>query len=199
MNAALLTAALLLGTAPFDALGLNEQDQARLEKGEVVVRGELYKTPEGKNAGRGKAWILIQRSADESFAVLTAYEKHPEFMPRLRRVNVLERTPDSMRVVHEVKIVLSTVRYTLDLAIDRPARTMSFALDKTAANDIRDTSGEWRLLEAGEGRTLVQYTVAVDSGMSVPSFLEDYLTRRDLPRILESFRRRVESDGSWKK
>ena len=47
--------------------------------------------------------------------------------------------------------------------------------------------------------TLAEYTIAVDSGKFVPQFIEDYLTRKDLPQILNSLRRRVESDGKWKK
>ncbi len=184
---------------PYAAQALSASERRDIERREVVIKGELYKTPAGKNAGRGVAFARFNRGVEPCWTVLAEYEKHPVFMPRLVRVTFLSRSPDAARVAHEVEVLWATYRYTLDLRFDPAARKMSFALDKTAKNDIKDTSGSWELFPLGEDATLVKYTVAVDSGMFVPGFLEDFLARRDLPSILENYRRRVESGATWKK
>ncbi|MFN7135126.1 MAG: SRPBCC family protein [Myxococcales bacterium] len=192
---------LLFAAAPFDELKLEEKELARLQKGEVVVRGEVYKTAEGKNAGRGKAWVIIKKPREAVYEQLTkGYDQFPEFMPRLKKVNVISRSEDAMLVRSYVGVAFSTYEYTLKFKLDPAAFQTNWVLDKSAKNDIKDTAGEWKLLELEPGvSTLAQYSISVDSGMFVPQFLEDYMTRKDLPEILNALRKRVESDGKWKK
>lgn len=199
-----LLAGVLLGADPtppdpYSAQGLTEEDRAAIEKGEVVVKGELHKTTEGQNAGRGVAYARAARDVEACWPILVDYGSHPEFMPRLERVTYLERTPERARATHEVRILWSTYRYTVALEFDAPRKTVAWSLDRSVKNDIKDTTGRWELLPLAGGATLIKYTVAVDTGMFVPRFLEEFLTRRDLPAILDNFRRRVESRGVWKK
>jgi hypothetical protein len=202
MNALLaLTLCAAVGESPdpFSANGLTGADRKILSKREAVVKGELFKTPEGKNAGRGVAFVEIAKGLDECWQTLLELEKQPEYLPRLKRLTFLSRTPTSARAVHEVHIVWSTYVYTMNLVFHPESHSMTFSLDKTAKNDIKDTNGSWEFFPVDAQSTLLKYSIAVDSGLFVPAFIEDYLTRRDLPKILTFFRNRVESGGTWKK
>ncbi len=198
LNALLL--ALSLATAPWDSLKLDDKDKARLEKGEVVVHAETYETPDGKK-GRGKAYVIIKKPREVIYDQLTkGYKEFPEFMPRLEKVDVKSLTDTSMKVRSYVGVGLSTYEYTLAFKLDRAAFQTDWTLDKTADNDVKETTGQWKLHELEPGKsTLAEYTIAVDTGKFVPQFIEDYLTRKDLPQILNALRKRVESDGKWKK
>lgn len=198
LNALLIAVA--LASSPWDQMKLTEKERAKLEKGEVVVHGEVYETPDGKK-GRGHAWVIIKKPREAVYEQLTkGYQDFPQFMPRLEKVDVQSRTETAMKVRSYVGVGFSTYEYTLAFKLDPAAFTTSWTLDKSVKNDVKDTTGEWKLHELEPGKsTLAEYTIAVDSGKFVPQFIEDYLTRKDLPQILNSLRRRVESDGKWKK
>jgi ribosome-associated toxin RatA of RatAB toxin-antitoxin module len=181
----------------FDALA--KAEQAKLERGEVVVRGEMYTKPDGKRAGRGKAYCVVNAPPETLFATLSEYEKVPEYLPRLKRVTVLEKSGEAWRVRQELKILFKTVSYGLNLKFSAAQKRMDWVLDKKQDNDIRDTAGSWEFLPHGAGKTLIVYTITVDTGTMIPGFLEDYLTKKDLPEVLAAMKRRVESGGKWKK
>ena len=70
---------------------------------------------------------------------------------------------------------------------------MTWALDQEAEHDIADTTGSWAVVPLeGAQATLVRYRSWVDSGRSVPRFVEAFLTERSLPKIVEGIRTEVQ-------
>lgn len=179
--------------------GLTADELARVEAGGVVVKAETYPTGDDKRAARIKAYCVINKPPDAVWAVMLNYQTFHEFMPRLERVEVLEKTKDTMKVTQTVRTPLGVISYTLDLSYKRAQRTVSWALDKSRKHDIADTVGAWEFVPYGQGKTILRYTTTVDSGLDVPRFLEDFLIKNDLREVLTSMRRRTESDGTWKK
>jgi ribosome-associated toxin RatA of RatAB toxin-antitoxin module len=199
IHALALTAAFALADmpAPLKDAGVTAAEWSTLEKGEVVAKTETYKTADGKDAGRGRAWIVINATPDACFATLKKYEDVPQYMPRVKKVTFLERSDAAYTVVQEIKVAFSTYRYSMKFAFDAAAKSMSWSLNKAYKNDIKDTTGRWLFLPMDGGKTLLDYTVAADTGAAVPEFLANYLTKRDLPDVLQSFKKRVESGGKW--
>jgi ribosome-associated toxin RatA of RatAB toxin-antitoxin module len=179
--------------------GLSPKEMESLNKGEVVVQTEVYTNAEGKRAAKGKAFAVVNAPPEQLWATITDYPKFSEFMPRLKRITVLQKGEGTLKVRQEVSVPLNTVSYTLDLKFIADARRMEWTIDKAAKNDIQDTFGSWEFVAYGEGKSLIRYTIAVDTGLFVPKFLEDYLVKKDLPEVLAAFRRRTESGGKWKK
>lgn len=178
---------------------LSDKEWATLRSNKVVVRGEMYATPDGKRAGKGVAFVIIDKAPEAAWAVLTDYQKMPEFMPRLHKVTIKQKTPERMKVLQELKIMFKTVEYTLDLQFNHEKKRMDWTLDKSVENDIKDTFGSWDFIPFENGKTLVAYTIAVNTGVAIPQFLEDYLTKKDLPEVLLSMKRRVESGGKYRR
>jgi coenzyme Q-binding protein COQ10 len=205
MNRLLLaTAAFLLRAASLWAgeaatTGLTVGEFARMEKGEVVVKTQTYATEDDKRAARVTAYCLINKPPDAVWAIMLNYHQFDEFMPRLEKVQVLQTTKNTMKVTQTVRVPLGVIRYTLDLLFKPGQRTVSWVLDKSRRHDIADTFGAWEFLPYSQGKTVLRYTTTVDSGMSVPRFLEHFLIENELPEVLLSMRRRTESDGTWKK
>jgi carbon monoxide dehydrogenase subunit G len=195
---------LLLAAIPVRAHGaapaeLTAREVDRLDAGEVVVKAKRYTTVDGTRAAKIRAYCVINKPPEAAWAVMLDYHKFDEFMPRLEKVQVLERTEHTMKVTEIVSAVFRTVRYTLNLEFQRAQRIVRWTLDKSREHDIADTSGAWEFLPAGPGQTIVRYTIAVNAGTFLPEFVEDYLTKNGLSETLGSFRRRTESDGTWKK
>lgn len=178
---------------------LTVEEVARLNAGDVVVSTDTATAGGGSRAATIKAYCVINKPLDAVWAVMLDYQKFDEFMPRLTKMEILERTRDTAKVTETVRAGLRTVTYTLDLKFDHARRRVSWALDKSRKNDIADTSGAWEFVPWGRGTTLVRYTTSVDSGMFVPRFLEELLVKHGVPETLVSLRRRTESNGAWKK
>lgn len=198
----LLFVALLGLTGPAIAAtsGLTEAEVAAALKGEVPVRSDTYVSARGKSAGRGTGAILVERSIAEVWATLARFEDKPEYQPRLNSVQVIEKSATAARVKMEVNATVATVRYTMRYAFDEAAGIIRWKLDDTAKdNGIADAEGEYRLFVIAPARTLVVYRTSVDSGRSVPGFVQKYMTKRSLPELLHAVKNRIESGGKWKK
>jgi len=194
-----LTVTLTDMPAPAKSAGLSADEWSKISKGEVVSKTEMYKTADGKDAGRGRAWAVINATPDQCLATLKKYEDAPLYMPRVKKVTFLDRKDTTMTVVQELKVAFSTYRYSMNFVFDPAAHAMSWTLNKNYKNDIKDTTGTWSFIALDGGKTFLDYTVAADTGAAVPAFLANYLTQRDLPDVLSSFRKRVESGGTWTK
>lgn len=179
--------------------GLTADELTRMEKGGVVVKTETYPTGHGTRGAGITAYCVINKPPDAAWAVMLNYHKFDEFMPRLERVEILEKTENTMKVTETVRVPLGAISYTLDLVFKPAQTTVSWALDKSRQHDIADTFGAWEFLPYSQGKTILRYTTTLDSGLFVPRFLEDFLIRNDLPDVLLSLKRRTESDGTWKK
>ena len=194
-----LLAATPAGSQSAATAGLTASELARLNAGDVVVKTEPYNTADGTRAASAKAYSVINKPLESVWAVMLDYRKFQEFMPRLEKVAVLAQTRDTMKVTETLSVPLSTLSYTVDLTFEPIRRRVSWKLDKSKPHDIADTVGVWEFLPYPPNRTLVHYTTFVDTGLSVPKALENYLVKSDLPEVLLSLKRRTESDGAWKK
>jgi len=195
MPAALLLLAAALG-------GLTEDELQRVLAGETPVRSETFTSKSGRSAGRAVGAIVVDRPAAAVFAVLARYEDKAEYMPRLERVTVLEKSDTQVRAIMEVDVTLRTVRYTGLFTVDEPSWTVSWTLDPATSADeqgIAETEGQWQAFQIEPERTLLVYWTYVDSGRAVPKAIEGYLTTRSLPDLLAAVKRRVESGGAWSK
>ncbi|HOZ49706.1 MAG TPA: SRPBCC family protein [Candidatus Hydrogenedentes bacterium] len=172
---------------------------ARLEAGELVVTKKGEKNAEGNTSGEGVVTGLIEAPADTVLDYLIRFETYPEFMPH---VTALESTQDAEGVYHlafTLKVVWKTVRYHVLQYRVGTERKFAWKLDTSKENDIRDTTGTWVLLEHGDKRTVVVYSLNTDTGMSVPKFIEDFLMNRDLGGVVRALKKRVESNGTYHK
>lgn len=179
--------------------GLTPAELTKIEKGEVVVKSETYPTGNGAHGSNVKAYCVINTLPEAAWAVMLDYHKFDQFMPRLDKVEVLEKTDRTMKVTETVHVALGVISYTIDLTFKPEQRTVNWMLDKTRRHDIAETSGSWEFLPYSQGKTLLRYTTTLNSGFFIPRFLEQFLLRNDLSDALSSLKRRAESNGTWKK
>jgi carbon monoxide dehydrogenase subunit G len=195
----LLLPAVSLGAVESATTGLTAGELSRMEKGEVVIKTDTYPTANGARGARVKAYCVINTLPDVAWAVLLNYHQFDEFMPRLEKIEVLEKTKSTMKVTETVRVPLGVIRYTIDLSFTPEQRTVTWALDKSRKHDLAETFGGWELLPYSQGKTILRYTTTLDSGFFVPQFLEELLLRNNLSDTLLSLKRRAESHGTWKK
>jgi hypothetical protein len=169
-------------------------------RGKVPVRIEPFQRPDGKSSGRGLGAIVVDRPLGEVWATLVRFDDKPEYMPRLKSIAIVDRSPQQLRVRSVIDASVTTAHYTLVFHLDEPDHRLSWTLDRTAAdNSIADTEGEYRLYSIEPGRTLVTYQSYVDTGRSLPRFIQNYMARHSIPDLLNAIKRRVESGGRWRR
>lgn len=190
----------LLGVIVASVLGLSEPELAQALRGEVPTRTESFVAATGKVAGRGVGAIVIDKPIAQAWAVLRRFDDKADYMPRLEKVWILSADPDRVVARMQVNAAVTTARYTAIFSLDSDAHAIRWTLDKSAPdNSIADTVGSYELHPIEADKTLVVYRSFVDSGRSVPRFIADYMTRRAIPNLLRAIKKRIESDGAWRK
>ena len=176
-----MLAALLVATLP----PISPEVLARLQAGKIVVES----VDDGK-AGSAHAWALARCAPEAIWSVITDHAHFPEFVPHLKKMEILERTETSERTTQTVDAVIATVRYTLDYRFDKPGWKIDYQLVTDLPHDIAAARGTWQLWPA-EGGTILEYTSAVDTGRSVPGFIRSYLAKNAASDLLEAVRSRA--------
>ncbi len=190
----------LLGLVLAAAVGLSEPELAAALRGEVPTRSETQTTDAGQAKGQGIGAIVIDRSLAEVWAVVSHFEDKAEYMPRLEKVEVLAKSPRQLTARMTVDASVKWARYTANFALDPEQHTIVFAIDKSAPdNTIKDTFGGYSLFEVAPEKTLLVYRSSVDTGLKIPRFIADYMSRRSIPNLLRALKKRVESRGLYRK
>ncbi len=171
---------------------LSKEDWQKLEKGEVIIKDFIYTNKEGKQVGMAKGIILANLPPDAIWKVITDYEHYNEFLPSVKSTKILKRFPDGrVRLLHIIKIVFVKLRYVCDLTpVKYPdgSRVLQWKLVKEPGikNDIRDTVGFWEVIPVDNGKkTILTYTAFVDTGWAVPGWVQRFLTKTQLPKVLK--------------
>ena len=85
---------------------------------------------------------------------------------------------------------MKRIHYTLHMVEDRP-RTVRWTFVKGEL--MKDNHGSWTLESLPDGKTRATYTIEVALGPLVPRSIVNALVDQTLPKMLEAFKKRVES------
>jgi hypothetical protein len=167
-------------------------DWKRLRDGKVVVVDRSDAGGEGAAPKESEAAVIIPRPPSEVWAVLVDFESRPRIWPEVSESR-LERVEDNRAWIRQsVKILWTQIRYTLTTTLDPARGVMTFALDRSAPHDIRDSSGSWQILPDGDGAALLLSRDRVDPGTPLPAMIERYLVGKSLPAMMSNLRQEVE-------
>jgi ribosome-associated toxin RatA of RatAB toxin-antitoxin module len=134
--------------------------------------------------------IDIAAAPAECFAVLTDYERMPEWQSNVKECRVLERGDDGLatEVEYAIDAKLRTVRYRLRHLYDAPRWVGSEYL----GGDFRHFEGDYSLT-GGAGRAHVEFRLRIDPGLRVPGRIAKMLNKAVMGRALEDLKQRVEA------
>jgi coenzyme Q-binding protein COQ10 len=133
--------------------------------------------------------VIINAPPERVFDVIADYEKYPEFLSEVKSIRTSNRKGNQVDIHYEVD-VMKRIRYTLRMTEDRPrGLTWTFVEGEV----MKDNKGGWVLEPTAEGKTKATYSVEVALGLLVPRPLVTAMVESSLPKMLESFRKRVES------
>jgi hypothetical protein len=144
-------------------------------------------------AARG--FVIFERPVSRVFMLLAQTSRQGEYRPEVETIETVETFEGGSVDEHRMKILFIDIRYRLRNRVDAARRRIEWELAPGFESDLERVEGSWELYALGEGRTLGVFGTLVEVGSGMPSFLQDYVTRKNLPRTLERCRRWVDGDG----
>jgi len=172
-------------------LGDDEALWTRLQKGEAVLLPSKFRAKGFRDNRATSAAILINSSAKPIWQVVSDKESAPEYMSGLLRSEVVKKASDHMIVEAEMKI--GRLPGTFTYLMRHQTRTNESITFKFISGDVRDIQGAWELLPAGEGKTVLLYSLWLDPGFYVPQGFVQKSLRSGVPNAVRAVRDRVKS------
>ena len=133
--------------------------------------------------------IVINAPPEKVFAVITDYEKYPEFLPEVKKVAVAPGPSGAKEVTYTVDIKAKLITYTLRHTA-RPPGELSWTMVR--GEMMKGNDGAWVLKPVPSG-TEATYKIDLRLGALVPSMVERMLAEQQLPGLLRNFKKRIES------
>ncbi|NJM10280.1 MAG: polyketide cyclase [Bdellovibrionaceae bacterium] len=125
---------------------------------------------------------------DQFFAIVSDYEKYPEFLSEVKSCRILKKEGDRKLVEFSVSVIKSFT-YRLWLS-EVPGKKVSWVLD---GGDLFKTStGSWVLEDLG-AKTKANYDVDATFKVFVPGPVAKALVNVNLPNMMKSYQERVRS------
>jgi uncharacterized membrane protein len=180
--------------------GFTDKELATALRGDIAVHTESFIAPSGKASGRGIGAVVINRPISDVWNVLSHYEDKATYQPRVEQVWVLDKSPQRLHVKMKVDASVTMILYTAWYTLDESTHKITWNLDKSATdNTVNDIEGSYQLTALSDNQTLVVYRAWVDTGRKVPQFIQNYMARQSIPKLLTAVRNRIESGGLWHK
>jgi hypothetical protein len=177
--------------------GLSVTDIASLEAGKIVVLKQ--DSGEGKNKkSLIKASLLFDQPIEKVWSMLKQTDRQKEYLPHLREAKIIEGNNDGNITEFMLKIMFFNIRYRVDHKFENGTYKLSWHLDPNYKNDLKELYGYYQLYKVDDTHTLARYGSRVDIGLLVPAFIEDALTRKDLPTALGNVKKWIDSGGKFR-
>jgi hypothetical protein len=148
--------------------------------------------------GQVEALVLFSQPPETVWELLLQRERQKEFRPEITALSIVEKGPGRVVEEQHLKIAFLEVAYRLVDRFDAATRTITWQLDPSFESTLEHVSGYWELHELDGVRTLARFATKVSVSPAVPGFLQDGITRRNVPQSLENTREWVDSNGRWR-
>lgn len=132
--------------------------------------------------------IRIDVPREQVYAVITDFERYPEFLSEIRSVAIATKSAKQIDVTFNANIFVP-LSYTLRVMLVPPTGIRWTMLHGQV---MRTNAGEWRLAEVGPRATEATYSVEINFGPLVPGIVTSTLIGSILPTTLRRFKERAE-------
>lgn len=175
---------------------LDAQPEDRRE--ELLEERIVLLPADGLPKGQIEALVLFAQPPETVWELLLQRERQKEYRPELTSIAIVEQGTDGCVEEQHLKIAFLAVGYRLRNRYDPTARTLLWELDPSFESTLQHVSGYWELHALENARTLARFGTKVSVSPAVPGFLQNRITRKNVPETLENTREWVDSKGRWR-
>jgi ribosome-associated toxin RatA of RatAB toxin-antitoxin module len=136
------------------------------------------------------AQFLVPQPPAAALAVLTDYERIPQFMPGVESSVVIERTPGHAIVEQQAVSHLMMFTKRVQLRLDILEGTDSLRFRDRSGRSFSRYEGEWRVSATDDG-SRISYALTAQPAFDVPEFLLKKLLKRDSGQMIDGLRREL--------
>ena len=182
---------------PASAQALLDAQPADLRE-ELLEERMVMLPSDGLPKGQVEALVLFSQPPERVWALLIQRDRQTEYRPEITSLSIIENGGERVVEEQHLKIAFLDVAYRLECRVDNDTRTLSWTLDPSFESTLEHVSGYWELHALDGGRTLARFGTKVSVSPAVPGFLQNGITRKNVPESLENTRQWVDSNGSWR-
>jgi hypothetical protein len=132
----------------------------------------------------------------EVIGLLEQTHRQGEYLRNVHRIHSVMRAEGESIVQHDLKILFKKLSYQLHYYSDRDEERITWALESSFDNDLREVRGYWEFLALEGDRTLAIYGTLIDIGPILPKRMQAALTRKSLRRSIRDTYDWVQTQGS---
>ena len=125
-------------------------------------------------------------TAEEFFALITDYEKYPEFLTEVKNVKILKTSGTSKEMEYSVSLI-KTFKYKLKVEEKAPKEVQFHFI---SGEVFKTMKGSWVIKPDGQ-KCKVDYSVEATFGMLVPDAVAKPLVAANLPMMIENLKKRI--------
>ncbi len=177
---------------------LSPELRKELEKEGQVLLGEQAET-EGSYGGLIKAVAIFTLPKNKVWELTTDPSKQVLFLPRLTESKTVERPENGELTKFQLKVMWQRIDFRVRHWFYPEIARIEWELDKEYDNDIAGQIGFWQFYQLDENTTIGEYGTRVDTGISVPKFIQDFFAKQDIPDAMTQFRKYVNSKGTYRR
>jgi hypothetical protein len=177
---------------------LTEKEQGALQDGDLVLR----KQSDGDQAGQIVGIQRIEASAADVWKILLAFDRIPESNDSVKVAEdytaTMGRTPPAggrfVDVYYELSVAGTSIEYNVHHTYFAAQNYLEWVLDEERDNDIDATVGSFSTWPVPDepGQCYFLYITRIDTGRSVPGWVETLLTKTSLKGYLKFVKREAE-------
>ncbi len=177
---------------------LSPDVQKKVQAEGQALMGE-EKQDKDSYGGYIRAVAIFKQSKKRVFELMTDTAAQALYLPHLQSATVQARPANGELTEFVIKFLWQSVKIHVQHWFYPETSRSEWALDPTVPNDIKGQEGYWQLFELGPGLTIGEYGTRVETGISVPKFIQDMFARADIPKALTAFRKYMDSNGTYRR
>lgn len=132
--------------------------------------------------------ITINASQEKAFKVISDVEGYPGFLSDMEEVTVEKKSTKEIVASFTLQLI-TKIKYTLKIRLDKP-NSISWTL--VDGQMMKANTGSWKLKKISANKTEATYSIDIKLGALVPKSIVNTLVESNLPRMLKSFKKRIE-------
>lgn len=173
---------------------LSEKDVAKLEDGKLVLRTARSADQEGSGTITGI--IDIEATPAEVWKILLDFEDIPNSSAAMKEAKRYRDEPAgagrAIDMAYMLKVAWMEIRYSVHHDYFASEQYLRWNLDKKKENDIVDTTGSFSTFPGSNGRTRFLYNTSINTGRSIPKWVEEDLSESSLKSYIKYVKKKAE-------
>ncbi len=171
---------------------LSEKEEARLRDGKLVMTTQV-----ADGAGAVTGVIEIDATPAEIWKILVNFEGLPESTPNIKEVDrYTDKAEGAKRLIdigYMLKVAWVEIRYWVHHDYFPDQQYLVWMLDASKPNEIAATTGSFSTWPgSAPGKTRYLYITSVDTGRSIPDWVEEDLTESSLKKYMTFVKKKAE-------